>query len=89
VIARTQGVRGGPPLAVLRIPSPDFPLAFSIGPENVMIPSMQFTGAISLSARLDEDGNAMTRGAGDISSPTVEPLSPGATGIKIVLSEQG
>ena len=89
VIARSQGARGGPPLAVLRIPSPDFPLEFSIGPENVMIPSLQFVGPISLSARLDEDGNAMTRGAGDISSATQESLSPGETGIKILLSERG
>jgi len=89
VIARSQGARGGPPLAVLRIPSPDFPLEFSIGPENVMIPSLQFAGPISLSARLDEDGNAMTRGAGDISSATEESLSPGETGIKILLSERG
>lgn len=76
-------------MAVLRIPNPDFPLAFSIGPENVMIPSMQFAGAISLSARLDEDGNAMTRGAGDLSSGVKEPLSPGASGVQIVLSERG
>ena len=89
VIARRQGAQGGPPLAVLRIPDPRFPYAFSIGPENVMIPSMRFAGAISLSARLDADGNAMTRGAGDISSPVVAPLSPGATGVELVLSEQG
>ena len=89
VIARPQGATGGPPLAVLRIPSPEFPLAFTIGPENVMIPSMQFAGAISISARLDADGNAMTRGSGDISSATVEGLSPGAEGVRLVLSERG
>lgn len=89
VIARPQGARGGPPLAVLRIPSPDFPLAFSIGPDDVMIPSMTFAGAISLSARLDADGNAMTRGAGDLSSPVVEPLSPGTKGVELRLSERG
>jgi hypothetical protein len=88
VIARPQGATGGPPLAVLRIPSPDFPLAFSIGPENVMIPSMQFVGPISISARLDVDGNAMTRTPGDISSTVVESLSPGATGVRLTLSEQ-
>ena len=60
VIARPRGRGGGPPLAVLRIPAPSFPLDFSIGPANVMIPSMRFAGAISLSARLDADGNAMT-----------------------------
>lgn len=88
VIARPRGAQGGPPLAVLRIPSPEFPLAFSIGPENVMIPSMQFAGEISLSARLDADGNAMTRGAGDISSTVLEPLLPGAEGVRLVLSER-
>lgn len=89
VIARPQGARGGPPLAVLRIPDPSFPLDFTIGPENVMIPSMRFEGAISLSARLDADGNAMTRGAGDISSETQEPLSPGEGGVELLLSKQG
>ena len=89
VIARPQGVQGGPPLAVLRIADPKFPLDFSIGPDNVMIPSMRFEGAISLSARLDADGNAMTRGAGDILSQVEEPLSPGTTGIKLLLNEGG
>lgn len=88
VIARPQGATAGPPLAVLRIPSPEFPLAFSIGPENVMIPSMQFAGPISLSARLDADGNAMTRGPGDISSPIEEQLAPGAVGVRLILSEK-
>ena len=89
VIARPRGARGGPPLAVLRIPSPEFPLDFKIGPENVMIPSMRFEGEISLSARLDADGNAMTRGAEDIASATLEPLSPGETGVALLLSERG
>jgi hypothetical protein len=89
VIARSLGARGGPPLAVLRIANPDFPLEFSIGPDNVMIPSMRFEGAISLSARLDADGNAMTRGADDLSSPVQEPLAPGTTGVQLRLSEKG
>ena len=89
VIARPQGVSGGPPLAVLRIADPEFPYAFKIGPANVMIPSMRFEGAISLSARLDADGNAMTRGPGDVSSPTLSPLAPGATGVKLDLTDRG
>jgi len=89
VIARPQGSQGGPPLAVLRIADPEFPLEFRIGPENVMIPSMRFEGAISLSARLDADGNAMTRGSGDISSQVQEPLAPGASGVTLILDERG
>ena len=48
IIAR-RGAGGGPPLAVRRIPSPRFPLEFSIGPENVMIPGVVFEGDILLS----------------------------------------
>jgi hypothetical protein len=86
LIARPQGVSGGPPLAVLRVADPEFPYAFRIGPENVMIPSMRFEGAIALSARLDADGNAMTRSAEDISTAVISSLAPGARGVKLVLT---
>jgi hypothetical protein len=89
VIARPQGARGGPPLAVLRIPEPEFPYEFEIGPADVMIPSMRFEGPISLSARLDADGNAMTRGESDLSSAPAEPLTPGTTGVALVLGQKG
>ncbi|MEZ4332331.1 MAG: hypothetical protein R3F35_11290 [Myxococcota bacterium] len=85
VIARPQGQAGGPPLAVLRIPDPSFPLDFEIGPGDVMIPSMRFAGPISLTARLDADGNAMTRGASDLASEEASPLEPGATDVRLVL----
>jgi hypothetical protein len=89
VIARPQGVSGGPPLAVLRIPAPRFPLEFTIGPADVMIPSMRFEGSLSLTARLDADGNAMTRGEADLSSTVEAPVLPGASGVRLVLSERG
>ena len=88
VIARPAGVTGGPPLAVLRIPSPHFPLPFEIGPANVMIPSMRFQGDIEITARLDSDGNAMTRTPGDLSGATRETHRPGATGVSIVLDQK-
>lgn len=88
VIARAAGVSAGPPMAVLRIPSPHFPLAFEIGPANVMIPSMRFQGDIQITARLDGDGNAMTRAPGDVSGATREPHRPGAKDVSIVLDEQ-
>ena len=88
VIARPVGARGGPPLAVLRIPEPRFPVTFAIGPDDVMIPTLRFAGPISLSARLDADGNAMTRGAGDVSSVALEPLEPGTTGVALRLDQE-
>jgi hypothetical protein len=85
VIARPKGVSAGPPLAVLRLPGPSFPLEFQIGPQNVMIPGMQFQGEIALSARLDSDGNAMTRAPGDPRGESEGAHAPGATGVSIVL----
>jgi hypothetical protein len=89
VIARPEGAVGGPPLAVLRIPDPDFPVEFEIGPGDVMIPSMRFEGPIALSARLDSDGNAMTRAATDLSSAAGPPTQPGTTAVVLVLAQKG
>ena len=76
---------GGPPLAVLRIAAPSFPVDFEIGPGDVMIPSMRFEGEIELSARLDSDGNAMTRLAGDLTGAASSAHAPGASGVDILL----
>ena len=87
LIARS-GAAAGPPLAVRRYLSPSFPLEFEIGQENVMIPSMRFDGAIQLTARLDSDGNAMTRLPGDLQGATSTPLSPGAEGALLTLDQK-
>jgi hypothetical protein len=89
IIARPQGVSGGPPLAVLRVESPEFPLAFEIGPDQVMIPGMRFEGAIDLSARLDGDGDAMTRDEGDPQTGTPLGVVPGSVGVELLLGSAG
>jgi cytochrome c-type biogenesis protein CcmH len=66
VIARAANSTVGPPLAVKRIDRPVFPVAFSLGAEDVMISGMQLAGRITISARLDKDGNPMTREPGDL-----------------------
>ena len=86
IIARTQPA--GPPLAVLRVPNPTFPYTFEIGQAQVMIPSLTFGGEVSLSARLDSDGNAMTKLPGDLVGSIEQPLSPGAEGAVLVLDER-
>jgi hypothetical protein len=88
VIARGAGVAAGPPMAVLRVPDPQFPMSFEIGPGNVMVPGMRFSGDIDLLARVDGDGNAMTKLPGDLSGQTREPHRPGATGVSIVLDQK-
>ena len=85
IIARPQGAVGGPPLAVLRIPDPRFPLAFEIGPDQVMMPGMRFEGAIALTARLDADGDAMTRDDGDPQTRSPMAVIPGSLGVELLL----
>jgi len=85
LIARRGG--SGPPLAVERIVSPRFPLEFSLGPEDRMIQTLPFAGELQISARLDADGNAMSRQPGDLEGRASGPVSPGATGVTVVLDE--
>ncbi len=88
VIARRNGAAGGPPLAVRRFVEPRFPVEFEVGPEHVMVPGQAFDGEIRLSARLDSDGNAMTRLPGDLQGNLNGSVSPGARDIAIVLNER-
>jgi len=84
VIARRGG--GGPPLAVKRVADPHFPFAFTLGPDDRMIQSMPFQGPITVSARLDSDGDAISRSPGDLMGAAAGgPVSPGTSDIHIVL----
>ena len=83
VIARSSG--GGPPLAVKRLPVGPFPLAFEIGPEDVMIAGRPFAGPITLTARIDRDGNPLTRDSGDATAVLQAPVEPGARDIELTL----
>ena len=87
LIARRSGSQGGPPLAVKRIPSPRFPLDFELGPDDRMIQAMPFAGPLTVSARVDADGNAMTRTPGDLLGEAASPVEPGASGIDLVIDQ--
>ena len=77
---------GGPPAAVKRIADPKFPLAFELGPQDSMVPGIEFTGPLSLKARLSRSGDAMPR-AGDIEGFHPDPVEPGQSGIEILLAQ--
>ena len=85
IIARPGAA--GPPLAVKRIPSPELPLEFAIGPKDRMIQSMPFVGPLQVTARLDTDGNATTRTPGDLQSTATLVVQPGDQGIEVLLDE--
>jgi hypothetical protein len=79
---------GGPPVAVKRIDAPRFPLDFELGPDDRMLESVPFAGALWLSARLDGDGNATSRTPGDLQGTLAQPVVPGTSGVEILLDER-
>jgi len=84
VIAR--GASPGPPLAVKRLDPGPFPMVFSLGPSDVMIQGVPFAGPIRLTARLDSDGDPLTRGPDDLAAEHPSALAPGTTGIELILN---
>ncbi len=85
VIARREG-SAGPPLAVVRAQDPTFPYAFELSQRSVMMPNTVFSGPMRLTARLDSDGNAITREAGDLEAALAGAVVPGASDVELVLS---
>ncbi len=71
------------PVAVDRAQVTSFPLAFKLSADNVMVAGTPFTGPMQLTARIDKDGEAMTREAGDVEG-TVKVTVP-QKGITITL----
>ena len=83
VIARSQA--GGPPLAVRRLPAGPFPVDFVLGPEDGMIAGQPLSGPVQLTARLDSDGDPLTRLEGDLAASALDGVEIGATGIELIL----
>jgi hypothetical protein len=75
----------GPPLAVKRLSPGPFPMEFVIGPADVMIPGRAFSGPIRLTARVDLDGDPLSRGPGDLQAELDTPVEPGQSGLDLVL----
>jgi cytochrome c-type biogenesis protein CcmH len=88
IMARRFGAAAGPPLAVTKIDKPTFPLAYSLGQENVMMQGTPFTGKINISVRLDKDGNAMTRETGNlVGEYRKNPAEVGSHNVDVVLDQ--
>lgn len=85
VIVRPAGSpERGPPLAVKRFETPKFPVRFSVGASDAMM-GQPFVGPFDVGARLDRDGNAMTRGDDDVLAITAKGVPAGAAGLTLVL----
>jgi len=61
----------GPPgpgsmVAVQKLQAEDFPMRFTISGRDAMIPGVPFEGRMSITVRVDKDGDALTRKKGDV-----------------------
>jgi hypothetical protein len=62
---------GGPPgpgsmIAVQKLQAEDFPMRFTLSGRDAMIPGIPFEGRMSITVRVDKDGDALTRKKGDV-----------------------
>ena len=89
IIARRAATQGGPPLAVKRIPNPTFPLSYSLGKGNMMIPGTRFEGKVNMVVRLDKDGDPLTREPGSLTgSYNKNPVEIGSQNVDIILNQE-
>ncbi len=87
IIARPAAGGGGPPLAVKKIDHPTFPVEYALSQENAMM-GMPFTGKITITVRLDKDGNPITHTPGDMSGDYKKnPVEVGTKNVDVVIDQ--
>jgi tetratricopeptide (TPR) repeat protein len=77
VYARAAGVTSGPPAAVKRLQAAGFPIEIDLSAADSMM-GQPLPDRMRIEARLDGDGNAMTKDPGDLTA-FAENVSAGAT----------
>ena len=83
LIAREPGMDRGPPIAVRRLVADRFPMRFELSARDSMAGEALF-GNLRIEARIDTDGNAMTRDAG-APQAVAEKVKTGTTDLRLVL----
>jgi len=83
ISARPAG--GGPPIAAQRMFRPEFPYKFVLSAKDAMIAGTPFEGELEITARLDQDGDPITRQEGDFFG--VQKAIVGASGVEIVMDQ--
>lgn len=82
VVARNEG---GVPLAVHRIVNPEFPAAFSMGPQDLLVPGIRRQESLRVSVEMNTHGNLGQPHAGDLAGVLSSPVRPGSRGLRLVL----
>lgn len=76
------------PIAVKRIDSPTFPVAFRITNDDVMVQGSELRGMVNVLARLDRDGQAGPAQPGDLEGQfDKNPTLVGSTDVEITINK--
>lgn len=73
-------------VAVKKFTAEKFPIPFSLGPQDMMFKNGNFEGDLTLSARVDKDGDPMTHKKGDVIA-MLPKVHVGARGVKLSLNQ--
>ncbi len=76
----------GPVLAAKRLTVGAWPQPFEMSASDVMISGMALSGKVVLGARVDQDGDAMTKQAGDVEGIST-PVEVPASGVVVLLDK--
>ena len=76
----------GMPLAVKKLTAGKFPLAFELDSRDAMLAGTQLAGKVVVTARVDKDGDAMTKNPGDVTGQS-KPLEPPQKNVVIELDK--
>ncbi len=78
---------GGVPVAVHRIVNPEFPAAFTMSPQDLLVPGIRRNESLTIVARLNAHGILSAPKPGDLEGRSPEPAHPGDHGVKIRLDK--
>lgn len=88
LVARKLEESGAPgtPLAVKKLTAAKFPLPFELDSRDAMLVGTQLAGKVVVTARVDKDGDAMTKNPGDVTGQS-KPVEPPQKGVVVSLDK--
>lgn len=86
IVGRPEGM-GGPPAVVKRVAGVTFPYTFTLAEDDAMMKGAPIPEKLTISARYDQDGDAISRTPGDLMGTIKTGAAKGAEGVELVLDE--
>jgi cytochrome c-type biogenesis protein CcmH len=86
IVARAEG-GGGPPALVKKVAGVSYPYTFALEAGDVMMQGAPIPDKLVLTARVDQDGDAMSRSPGDLMGMVKVPVERNATGIALTVDQ--